>query len=714
MIIPKTTSDLQIFSNSTEFKTGIDPENIDFIVTILSSNLYSEPENSFIRETVSNAYDSHIEAGTDKPIIIQISTEKHSITIRDYGTGLSPERVKEVYCNIGSSTKRESNAYLGAFGIGHLSALSCTDAMHVQSYYNGTMYYYIVSKSGNSITTNLIQTSSTDEPNGVAITIQGIYDFCKYYDALGNIVFFNNVYIDCDSYSYSTVSDIRKINDSKIKRFKYFAANDQVNLKHHLLLGNVLYPIDLNYCTERSRAVLKRIENSGIAIKFDIGELNVTPNRENILYNSAATDILNDRIDKAGQEIEELALSVLKTDYDDIYEYRNAICTDLRKFDPFLSELSIYSGYKASSITKKFTYKGKALSEYSNFIYQLSVLPIPNLKMHVIGGRYKKQCSTFDQRYYRRANNILVVDSPLNRNLKYYLANNFNDYKITTSCSYEDFIKDTDGYILGSYDPATVEFILQSMYEDYLKRLTVFDPKTDPGYLSYREQCKKTPKAPLSNIIIYKHIYAFGTYRYDTTEALYNDLKEIKQGIILSTLKEFGEEDPVIISKCGYMFIKARQDIYDTILGFNLSQVKTYQWYINNCKMLAKMKALIPIWDDDRSFYNSSSKMIKTVPYSLQAPFNDVRKWLETIDCHKRYMKRIEEFPVPADSVMRYYGNLFYDYWLKYISASDKVELSGIEGDTAITAYLTKRKVYRVNNLVYSKYKNSLLKELFK
>ena len=41
---------------------------------------------------------------TDTPVIIKITNEysNKSITIRDYGTGLSPERFKDIYLNIGN------------------------------------------------------------------------------------------------------------------------------------------------------------------------------------------------------------------------------------------------------------------------------------------------------------------------------------------------------------------------------------------------------------------------------------------------------------------------------------------------------------------------------------------------------------------------------------------------------------------------------------
>ena len=120
MIIDSTGSNRTVIGETQEYKTTIDIENLDFIATLLSSNLYSNPEASFIREIVSNGWDSHVEAkNTDTPLLVRIKSGDsydYTITIRDYGTGLSKEQFENLFCKIGSSTKRESNAYHGCFG----------------------------------------------------------------------------------------------------------------------------------------------------------------------------------------------------------------------------------------------------------------------------------------------------------------------------------------------------------------------------------------------------------------------------------------------------------------------------------------------------------------------------------------------------------------------------------------------------------------------
>ena len=207
MIINAQQSNIETIGDIQEFKTGIDPKNLEYITTLLSSNLYSEPEKSFIRETVSNAWDSQIEAGTtDIPILVEL--KDGNISVRDFGIGLSPDRFKEIWCNIGSSTKRESNEFIGGFGIGRFSALACSDTVYITSYYEGTAYHYIMVKENNSITTNLVATLPTTEKNGVEITIKNVLNgnsnIDKYRYALRYIQFFPNIYIN-DTYNYRRI-----------------------------------------------------------------------------------------------------------------------------------------------------------------------------------------------------------------------------------------------------------------------------------------------------------------------------------------------------------------------------------------------------------------------------------------------------------------------------------------------------------------------------
>ena len=122
MIIGENQNTVVTVGDIQENQVSIDPKNIEHIITILSSNLYSNPEESFLRETISNAWAAHVEANNTKDSIILSFKEGNdyledtTIAIRDFGTGISPERFKEVYLNIGSSTKRQSNEFIGGFG----------------------------------------------------------------------------------------------------------------------------------------------------------------------------------------------------------------------------------------------------------------------------------------------------------------------------------------------------------------------------------------------------------------------------------------------------------------------------------------------------------------------------------------------------------------------------------------------------------------------
>src|SRR5574344_2059948 len=100
MIIIQEQSNAVVTSEIKNNRVGINVDNVNFITNLLTSNLYSLRIESFLRESVANAWDSQVEAGNvNTPIFIKISSQNKSdisISIRDYGTGLSPERFDEI------------------------------------------------------------------------------------------------------------------------------------------------------------------------------------------------------------------------------------------------------------------------------------------------------------------------------------------------------------------------------------------------------------------------------------------------------------------------------------------------------------------------------------------------------------------------------------------------------------------------------------------
>jgi hypothetical protein len=164
-------------------KSGIENEGISFgikkdglahIFNVLRNQLYSNKILAVIREYSCNAYDAMVEAGTsDQKFVVTCPTfDDPCFKVRDFGSGLSPEGIAEVYAYYGESTKRQSNAFIGQLGLGSKSGFAYGDNFVIKSFYRGTLYTYNAyldeTKIGQIL---LMDEEATSENDGVEIVI---------------------------------------------------------------------------------------------------------------------------------------------------------------------------------------------------------------------------------------------------------------------------------------------------------------------------------------------------------------------------------------------------------------------------------------------------------------------------------------------------------------------------------------------------------------
>lgn len=126
-------------------KFGISRRSQAHIMTILRDNIYTDKILAVLREYSSNAWDAHRMVGKgDLPIHVTLpDTDNPTLVIRDFGPGMSPRDVFNIYTQYGESTKRNTDDAVGMMGIGSKSAFAYSDSFNVTSWNGGMRRVYI-------------------------------------------------------------------------------------------------------------------------------------------------------------------------------------------------------------------------------------------------------------------------------------------------------------------------------------------------------------------------------------------------------------------------------------------------------------------------------------------------------------------------------------------------------------------------------------------
>lgn len=256
---------------------GISLRNQAHIMEILRSTLYTDKILAILREYSSNAWDAHRSIGkADLPIQVTLPTyENPTLSIRDFGPGMSQEDVFTIYTQYGESTKRGSDTCVGMLGIGSKSGFAYSDSFSVVSFHGGYKKVYVaVLDASNMGKISLLHEEPCGEETGVEIQIpvkpHDIYQF-----------------------------DYRAKN-----LFSYFIPQPRINTDIPALpprksagyiqsgnsgtwiavMGCVPYRINIDQLQGDNNVCLEVLRNSSGCLYFDIGDVEVSANREELKY----------------------------------------------------------------------------------------------------------------------------------------------------------------------------------------------------------------------------------------------------------------------------------------------------------------------------------------------------------------------------------------------------------------------------------------------
>lgn len=258
-------------------KYEINAEDQSHILAILRDRLYSNKIGAVCREYGCNAVDAHVDAGiADRPIKVTLPTILNPVfSVRDYGKGLSPDDIQNVFRRYGRSTKRTSNKLIGALGIGAKSGHAYNDTFTIISHHAGVRTTYTSLVDETNVGEIIKMGEQPTDETGVEIIVPVRNSDIERFKVEAQCLY---VYFD----PLPIINTELKLPEIEFpSKYGYIS-----NLPFHpqagpavAVMGGVPYRIDLVKCLIKSPFL-----NKYLTLKFEIGSIDVSANREELEY----------------------------------------------------------------------------------------------------------------------------------------------------------------------------------------------------------------------------------------------------------------------------------------------------------------------------------------------------------------------------------------------------------------------------------------------
>lgn len=257
---------------------------------LLSSGLYSNKIRAVIRELSCNAVDAHAMNGKQGvPIEVKLPNELDTqFYVKDFGPGMSHDQVMRLYTTYFDSTKRDSNDFIGGFGVGSKSPFAYTDSFTVESRQDGKVRTYAAYVDEGFPKIAVLTEQDTDEPSGLTVRfpvkpadfdrfVSEAMEVFKWFREKPSVL--GSVH-PIPEMSYLKLSDAVYIPDYK----KGVTSSMEACVR----MGDVVYPLSKFFSQldhqDPDRTALEWIKSRRVLLNAPIGSVSVAASREDLAY----------------------------------------------------------------------------------------------------------------------------------------------------------------------------------------------------------------------------------------------------------------------------------------------------------------------------------------------------------------------------------------------------------------------------------------------
>ena len=269
----------------TQVDMQLDPKSLVHIMSLLT-DLYSDKIGAVTREYLTNALDSHIEAGTQRPIEVTLPREKSLIwTVQDYGVGLSEDDILNTFSMYGLSTKRQSTDVAGMLGLGCKSGLTYTSSFKIEGVKGGILTEAEICKNDHGVgVVKILRSEGTSSPNGVKIFVP-VYGEDRYTfvsKTLDVLTFWEPHQVKLVGPNIPALEFLREEKDLLWLDKDVAIGNKIPGARSYLVMGGVRYSFHL-------------VDNRNVQAVAWIspGDVDFPPSREDLQYTEKTNDLIS-------------------------------------------------------------------------------------------------------------------------------------------------------------------------------------------------------------------------------------------------------------------------------------------------------------------------------------------------------------------------------------------------------------------------------------